>query len=516
MPCFTFTYTRKSHEEDDRQALSHAAQEKECRFFAERHDVVIDELVQESHSARRPGRPLFDAMLKKVEALVQKDTHVRILAHKPDRLLRNIADWARLNDLVDQGVELLFVTGSYENNAQGKLAFGINVIFAKHYVDNLSEEVKKGIKEKLARGEWPGWAPLGYRNISDARATERIVPEPVTAPLVRKAFEYYASGEYSLARLTKQMAEEGLVGRLTGKPLSKSILHDRVLANPFYYGAFRYRGELHTGRHEPLVSLELWERVQAILHGKSRPKRYRHEFRFGGLLRCTRCACAVVGEIKRGRYIYYRCSHRRGPCSERYLREETLNELLFAHVAPALRLRPGVEDALRETAHRLAIDGTEPDAERKALERRQEDLERKQAVLLDMRLAGNITDAQYLAKHEELMREQARVRQHLTAFEQPTIDPREAVDWFILTCNSLTEVLQSGADAEVRELLRLVGSNYRLGGGKINFEPVEPFTIARQAQNRPNWRAEQSDVLTLVQWVHQYRLASQAVPPEQT
>lgn len=498
MACHTILYARKSHEEDDRQILSLDAQEKECRLHAERHALPLGEVIRESHSARRPGRPLFTAMLRRVEARLKQGQAVRVLAHKPDRLLRNIGDWARLNDLMDAGLELAFVTGSYENNAHGRLAFGVNVVFAKFYVDNLSEEVCKGLKEKLARGEWPGWAPLGYVNVRERHARKRIVVDPVAGPLVTRAFELYATGEYSLASLSRQLTGLGLVGRVTGKPLVKSILRDRILANPFYCGLFRYRGELHPGTHDPLISVALFEQVQAVLAGKSRPKRRRHEFRYSGLLTCGTCGCAVVGDLKKQRYVYYRCSHRRGGCTEGYLREERLQALLQQHTAERLSLRPQAMQSLRAAAEELARRGrSRAGAPRVALERRQRELGSRLGVLLDMRLAGTISDAQYTGKREELVREEARVREELAAFELPVAEPCATVEWFISTCNSAAKILQVAARDEAREFLRIVGSNYRLTGGKVDFEPVEPFTLAAQARNRPNWRAGQDDVRTL-------------------
>lgn len=239
MRCHTIVYTRRSSDDDDRQVLSLDAQEKECTSFAGRQNFRFDEIIRESHSARKTGRPKFNAMLEQVRALLEQQVQVRILCHKPDRLLRNIGDWAEINNLWDAGVEFVFVSGSYPNNAQGKMVFGMNVVFAKYYVDNLSEEVKKGLNEKLARGEWPGWAPMGYRNVN-----HRIELDAEAAPLVRKAFEYFATGEYSLGTLGARLKREGLVGRWRGKTLTRSILHERVLTNPFYCGLMRYRGTL--------------------------------------------------------------------------------------------------------------------------------------------------------------------------------------------------------------------------------------------------------------------------------
>jgi site-specific DNA recombinase len=221
-------YARKSSEEDDRQTLSLDAQEEECREYAKRHHLQITEVIREAHSARKPGRPKFQTMLHQIERLRKSNTPVSILCHKPDRLLRNLSDWAKINDLMENGLECVFVSGSYPNNAQGKMAFGINVLFAKYYVDNLSEEVKKGMREKVRRGEWPGWAPLGYRNVD-----RKVEIDPTTSILIKRAFEAYASGEYSLETLTERLYREGLRGRLRQKRISKSILRSHILSNPF-------------------------------------------------------------------------------------------------------------------------------------------------------------------------------------------------------------------------------------------------------------------------------------------
>jgi len=442
-------------------------------------------------------------MLAKITQLRGKGVPVRILAHKLDRLLRNYPDWAKLSELREGGMEIEFVTGSFPNNAQGQLALGMQVVIAKYYVDNLSEEVKKGLREKLDRGEWPGWAPLGYRNVN-----KRVEPDPVLAPLLRRAFEYCATGEYSLATLSMQLSRDGLVGRKHGKPISKSVLRDRILTNPMYCGLLRYGGRVYPGTHDPIIPIELFDRVQVVLGGKSRPRRFRHEFRFGGLFSCRGCGCAVVGDLKKGRYTYYRCSHRRGGCAERYVREESLGEMIQLQVAPVLYLPPDVQSALREAATALAheeergVGETQP-----ALARRVEELAGRRSALLDLRLGGHIDDAAFTAKQNELTREEARAKQQLTAFEQQPQSPREAVERFIRTCNSLALTLRDAKNAELRQLLEIVGSNYQFGGKRIEFKPVKPFDLASRVRNRPNWRAGADDVRNLVN--------SLRLPPEQ-
>jgi hypothetical protein len=203
----------------------------------------------------------------------------------------------------------------------------------------------------------------------------------------------------------------------------------------------------------------------------------------------------VVGEIKKGRYLYYRCTRRRGPCREPYIRQEELDHVLVQELCRTVALAPPAVAALTEAAELLAGTGPQAeDTERPAHERQLQALDRKLDALLDLRLAGHLADTEFAAKREELTLEQARVRERLKTLELPQPDPRGAVEWFVSTCNRVETVFLEGQDGEIREFLRLVGSNYRLGGRKIIFEPVEPFTIAAQVRKCPQWSATESDV----------------------
>jgi len=181
-----------------------------------------------------------------------------ILAWHPDRLARNSVDGGRIIYLVDIGkiTDLRFPTYRFDNNAQGKFILSIAFGQSKYYVDNLSENVKRGLREKVRRGEWPGWAPLGY--VNDYK-NHTAVPNPEKAVFVKKVFELYAEGDYSLEELHREVSRWGLTGK-TGKPLRKSVLAS-ILRNPFYYGVMRFRGEHYEASHPPLISKKLFDRV---------------------------------------------------------------------------------------------------------------------------------------------------------------------------------------------------------------------------------------------------------------
>ena len=168
---------------------------------------------------------------------------------------------ARLRKL---GVQLISVTESLEESASGKLVEGILASIAEFYSANLSQEIRKGTLQKVKEGGWPRPAPVGYRNVRIPRGGRRgeaiIVPDEKQAPFVRQAFELYATGEWPLTRLHEEMTERGLrcrAGTILARSQLAKLLHNRV-----YLGKVVWRGVEHEGTHEPLVSRELFDRVQ--------------------------------------------------------------------------------------------------------------------------------------------------------------------------------------------------------------------------------------------------------------
>src|SRR5476649_1239251 len=184
-----FLYARKSTDVEDKQVLSIDAQINELREFAERERITIVEELIEKQSAKTPGRPIFNAMLERMEA-GEADG---ILAWHPDRLARNSVDGGRIIYLLDTGIikTLKFTRSWFENTPQGKLMLHNDFGFSKYYVDSLSENTKRGLREKVRRGEYPGHAPIGY--INDYR-TKRVFVDRERAPYIKQAFEMYAKG----------------------------------------------------------------------------------------------------------------------------------------------------------------------------------------------------------------------------------------------------------------------------------------------------------------------------------
>ena len=241
------------------------------------------------------------------------------MVEKTDRLYRNQRDALTLEDL---DITICFVKEgewlSKESKSQAKFMHDIRLAMARNYSENLREEVNKGMCEKASQGTYPARAPFGYVNNKAARTIE-IHPE--NAPIAKHVFELYVSARYSLLSLSKELE------RLTGKRISKANLH-QMLTNPFYIGQFVWRGSTYQGTHTPLISPELYAQAHAVLHGHNKPKYGKQAIAFRGLLTCAHDDCAITGELKKGKYVYYRCTGYRGPCALPRFREQEISDQL--------------------------------------------------------------------------------------------------------------------------------------------------------------------------------------------
>jgi DNA invertase Pin-like site-specific DNA recombinase len=242
-------YARKSTDEDDRQLLSIEAQLDELREFARKEQIHIAREFVESMSAKMPGRPVFDGMIRELER-----GHVDgILSWHPDRLARNAVDGGRIVHLLSTGKlkALKFPTFWFENTPQGK--FMLNIAFgqSQYFVENLVENVWRGLRQKLRRGEYPSRAPVGYLNET---RTHTVIVDEAKAPFVRRLFETYANDTHSASDLCELAKEWGLTS-INGKAIRPNRM-STLLTDPFYVGMFRYRGETYEGAHPPIVANE--------------------------------------------------------------------------------------------------------------------------------------------------------------------------------------------------------------------------------------------------------------------
>ena len=260
-----YIYARKSTDVEDKQVLSIETQLIELREFAKREGLYIAAEFIEKKSAKTTGRPIFGKLLAEIEK-----NGGNILAWHPDRLARNSVDGGQIVYLLDAGKigTLKFPSFWFENTSQGKFMLSIAFGQSKYYIDNLAENTKRGLRQKVRRGEIPGLAPVGY--INDVRI-HTIITDKRRAPIIAQAFELYALGGSRLQDIAKFLADKGVKTR-SGKHLTKDMVK-KILTNPIYYGHFKYAGEVHEGKHTPIISKKLFDYVQATLERRGHKRK---------------------------------------------------------------------------------------------------------------------------------------------------------------------------------------------------------------------------------------------------
>jgi len=292
--------------------------------YAGKNNFQVVQEFTDSETAKQAGRTNFNEML----LFLKKNKDVKIiLVEKTDRLYRNFKDYVSLDDFEKLEIHLVKENSVLSENSKSheKFIHGIKVLMAKNFIDNLSEEVKKGLQQKAEQGFYPSKPPYGYKK-ADKKFS--LIDEN-TAPFMKKTFELYSEGDKSLETVCEILHQEGFIYKETKTKIGKAQL-EHLLKNIFYTGSFKYNGKIFSGLHEPLISKELFQKVQEAFKKDNKPLyRNEHEFIFANLLKCGSCGCSIVAELKKGKYIYYRCSWGKGKenCTNHsYIRQEELEK----------------------------------------------------------------------------------------------------------------------------------------------------------------------------------------------
>ena len=352
---------RVSSKEQSDNGYSLEAQEKFLTEYANHKGLKVNRIFRITESASgKQIRKSFNEMLQ----YATKNGIKIILCEKIDRLTRNLKDAATISDWIfeNEEREIHFVKENFIVNrntrAHENLVWDMKVAIARFYTNNLSEEVKKGQKEKIAQGWLPTKPPLGYKTTGDHGHKIHIVDKE-KAPFIKKMFELYSTGNYSVIVLVDKMYQEGLKNH-TGKKVGKSRMYD-LLRDPFFYGVMRWKGKILPAKHEALISKEIFDRVGILLtRTLNKPQFNKYAPVFKAKMTCGTCGGSVCWETHKGHWYGHCNGYQRigmkEKCEQRHKRfwrqEDVEKELLplLDNIAPKnKRVLAILEEALKES-----------------------------------------------------------------------------------------------------------------------------------------------------------------------
>ncbi len=457
-----FIYSRKSTEDDDRQALSIVAQLSELNTIANANALSIVETFTESKSAKEPGREVFNEMLRRIEGGEAN----AILTWKLDRLARNFDDGGRIIGMLQRGViqEIRTFEKTYLPT-DNVLTIAVEFGMANQYVRDLSLNIRRGIREKVRRGIFCSKAPLGYFNEPRLRTIE---PHRKIFPKLKAIFEEFAKGDQCLADVQRALTRAGIVGQRSKKPLKFSTICD-LLRNPFYYGAFVHKGEVHQGVHLPMISKKMFDEIQQILLDIGKPQNgYRKQkgFLFLDFATCASCGYAITAErhIKRSglKFHYYRCTHKNKhhPCDDRsYTRQETFEAEVKRNVELVILPDEWKEKFLARVENWSEELHDQKQVEIERLKEKLAELKSKLQRINNAFAEGSLDIDEFKELKNPLVPQKMEIEQNLLALQTSRVDRLEPLRNWILEANAAKQMALEENWLKMKSFLKKAGSN---------------------------------------------------------
>ena len=481
-----FLYARKSEEDENRQILSIDSQKEKAKVLFP--DIKVVDVLEESKSAFTPyERTVFYEMIERIKA-GEADG---IIAWHPDRLSRNEVDAATITYLVRTGVikDLKFGSYNFDNSPEGIMMLQMALSQSQYFSSKLSKDVKRGLSDKLEMGIRPNKTPQGWLNdYISPKGMKTISIDKKRFPVLRQCWDLMLTGNYTPPQILKKLNEEwGYRTRKTkktgGKPMSRSGIY-LMFNNKFYAGLIKQQdGTWTKGSHQPMVTLEEFDRVQRMLGKKGNPRAKQYDYCFKPLLICGECQGSITAETKRKtiketgevkEYTYYHCTHNKDcDCKQGSVEERKLKKMMKAEME-RYTILPQFKDWAIEMLNKYNDNEIK---QRTDIQKRQ-----TQAVLTTQGEIDNLTQMRYreLIDDEEYLRQKKDLKSKLEKLKEQLGDTeRRAENWMELTERTFEFITyaahhyKEGDFEERRTILTGFGSNFLIQDKKLQMLPHE-------------------------------------------
>ncbi len=486
----------------DQELFGHSleAQESKLKEYARKHNFEVIKIFSFSESAGSKIRKKFEEVIKYLKE--NKDIKI-LLTENVDRATRNFKDAVDLDEMrINDGLEIHFVQDGFFINAEATgnqmFMWEAKVFMAKQFLNRLTDDVKRSIEQKIQNGQWTSKAPIGYLNIKDKETGKSdIIIDKDRAFFIKRVFEDYSTGNYSLSEITRRLKDFGLTSNTkNNNPLHKSQIH-YMLNNPFYYGVMSVKNELHPHIYKPIIEKFLYDKCQEVRKKLSK-KAFKYSskpFIFKGLIRCTYCGCMISTDRKKDKYNYLFCSKYNGNCKSIRVREEEIidqvNDILKSIVIPEYLLEEMVKHLKESNESKEQFQK----AQEEIIHNQYNKIQSRLNELLNMRLDKSITQDEYDKKARELKEKQYKLSDKLRSLTEADENYSMTLISLLNICSKAPELFESSKVEQKRQLVNFLLSNLQLRGKKLEYTLKKPFDVLVDLGYRSNWLPRFNDAV---------------------
>lgn len=459
-------------------------------------------------SSTNGKRVVFHEMLDFVRKQKNKTA---IVVHCIDRFQRRFNECVEVETLLlDDKIDIHFCKEGLiltkNSSSADIMRWDMGILSGKMYVANLRDNVNRGMEYKWSNGEYQTKSPVGYLNIPKTKTTPaNIILDPERAPLVKKMFEMYATGCYSIKSLQQFAKEMNLcsVRSKNHKPLGRETIWN-TLKNPFYYGEMKIRGEIMPHKYEPIISKALFEQVQEVLSGKNASMPTREyggiSFAFRKLIKCAECGGTISSEQhfkKSGRkYTYLRCTHPKGCCHQGLVSELQLLKQLDDEVFSKIRLNANIIDLLKKCVQKKMMEDSEANAVMKRqITNELNQLEAREQRVKDCFFNGDITRDEWNEEKNNIASKREELQHTAEKYEDISRDIQYTVNEVLDIVACASEIMKKANPEQQNNLLGLILDECYLDGERLIYKLKKPFDMLVNLKNSDNWfEFDKSDV----------------------
>lgn len=471
---------------EQEEGYSIEAQLTRLHKYCERRGLEIIKEFIIVESSTRGERENFYEM---IDYIKKQKFPINLICDKVDRLQRSFREMPIIDDLRRKGKLILHfnVEGQVldaNSNSSQLMVYHMYIMMAESYTNSISDNVKRSFEKMRQEGKITGTAPIGYLNQNNGRGKAEIILDPDRAFLIKRIFEEYSTGLYSLKEIRKKTIEWNLKNKTKSNTYLSVSQIDKLLKNKFYYGIATYKNQEYRHIYPTIIDKDLYDKCDDVRNGRhrNRSNTTKTDFIFKGMIKCKNCGCTVTPELKKGKYVYLRPNSKNG-CTCKQINEtvalKEVENVLNSMVFPSellenlkLMLKNTIESKNEYSISFINKLTTDLNA-----------IERKSDRLLNLFIDESITKSDYDKKKQELAVERDNIQSQIIKLNDTNDDFEITVEYLLDIASRSYSLFKSSGIETKRKILKLVFPNFYLDGQNLSYNIRKPFDLFIKGSN---------------------------------